>query len=99
MCVRLLDRRKFFGQMLGGLAVTAAVRTWPFRVYSFPTEIVIPEMSSPLFEQISYTELADLRDDILVDNFFADTAWLKKLRQKGLGIDDFAWDRSPQCDS
>jgi hypothetical protein len=26
--------------MIGGVAATAAVRTWPFRVYSFPSEIV-----------------------------------------------------------
>jgi hypothetical protein len=24
--------------MIGGVAATAAVRTWPFRVYSFPSE-------------------------------------------------------------
>jgi hypothetical protein len=27
--------------MVGGVAASAAVRTWPFRVYSFPTEIQI----------------------------------------------------------
>ena len=25
--------------MIGGVATAAAVRTWPFRVYSFPTEL------------------------------------------------------------
>ena len=25
--------------MVGGVATAAAVRTWPFRVYSFPTEL------------------------------------------------------------
>lgn len=34
-----MDRRKFFGTMVGGVAVAAAVRTWPFRVYSFPVEV------------------------------------------------------------
>jgi hypothetical protein len=34
-----MDRRAFFGMMVGGVAATAAVRTFPFRVYSFPTEI------------------------------------------------------------
>lgn len=36
-----LDRRNFIQQMIGGIAGTAAVRTWPFRVYSFPTNIVL----------------------------------------------------------
>jgi hypothetical protein len=27
--------------MVGGLAAAAAVRTWPFRVYSFPSEIKV----------------------------------------------------------
>ena len=32
-----MDRRNFLRKMIGGVAVAAAVRTWPFRVYSFPT--------------------------------------------------------------
>src|SRR5258708_23131264 len=35
-----MNRRKFFKSMIGGVAVAAAVRTWPFRVFSFPVEIV-----------------------------------------------------------
>ena len=35
-----MDRRGFMKMMVGGLAAGAAVRTWPFRVYSFPSEIV-----------------------------------------------------------
>lgn len=34
-----MDRRKFLGAMVGGLAASAAVRTFPFRVFSFPKEI------------------------------------------------------------
>jgi hypothetical protein len=37
-----MNRRKFLGLSIGGIAATAAVRTWPFRVYSFPKEIVLP---------------------------------------------------------
>lgn len=33
---RVVDRRSFFHSMVGGVAIAAAVRTWPFRVYSFP---------------------------------------------------------------
>jgi len=29
--------------LVGGVAVAAAVRTWPFRVYSFSSEIVKPQ--------------------------------------------------------
>jgi hypothetical protein len=35
-----MNRRGFLGLLIGGVAATAAVRTWPFRVYSFPTEVV-----------------------------------------------------------
>jgi hypothetical protein len=34
-----MDRRSFFCSMIGGVATAAAVRTWPFRVYSFPSEL------------------------------------------------------------
>jgi hypothetical protein len=34
-----MNRRNFFGLMVGGVAASTAVRTWPFRVFSFPTEI------------------------------------------------------------
>lgn len=31
--------------MVGGVAASAAVRTWPFRVYSFPTDIKLASAS------------------------------------------------------
>jgi len=40
-------------------------------------------VADPTFDQISATTLADLRDDVLYDNFFVDTAWLRKLRVSG----------------
>ena len=36
-----MERRNFLGLMIGGVAAEAAVRAWPFRVYSFPSEIEI----------------------------------------------------------
>ena len=39
-----MDRRGFLGSLIGGVATSAAVRTWPFRVFSFPTEIIKPEI-------------------------------------------------------
>ena len=39
-----MDRRKFLQTLVGGVAATAAVRSWPFRVFSFPSEIAAPPM-------------------------------------------------------
>ncbi len=39
-----MDRRNFLKTLVGGVAATAAVRSFPFRVFSFPTEIVAPPM-------------------------------------------------------
>jgi hypothetical protein len=36
----MVSRRGFIGMMVGGIAAQAAVRTFPFRVFSFPTEII-----------------------------------------------------------
>ncbi|HEY6339343.1 MAG TPA: hypothetical protein VIW68_12690 [Candidatus Sulfotelmatobacter sp.] len=33
-----MNRRNFLNLMIGGVAASAAVRTWPFRVYSFGKE-------------------------------------------------------------
>jgi len=34
-----MDRRSFLSTLIGGVAATAAVRTFPFRVFSFPKNI------------------------------------------------------------
>ena len=36
-----MDRRGFLRSLVGGVAVAAAVRTFPFRVYSFPAAPVL----------------------------------------------------------
>lgn len=36
-----MDRRGFLRRMVGGVAAAAAVRTFPFRVFSFPKEIAV----------------------------------------------------------
>lgn len=38
-----MNRRSFFKSMVGGVATAAAVRTFPFRVFSFPSQ---PRLSS-----------------------------------------------------
>jgi hypothetical protein len=45
-------------------------------------------MADPVFDQISATTLADLRDDVLYDCFFVDTAWQRKMRVSG-ALDEF----------
>jgi hypothetical protein len=45
-------------------------------------------VADPTFDQISAVTLADLRDDVLYDNFFVDTAWQRKMRVMG-ALDEF----------
>ncbi len=45
-------------------------------------------MADPTFDMISATTLADLRDDVLYDNFFVDSAWQRKMRTSG-ALDEF----------
>jgi hypothetical protein len=45
-------------------------------------------MADPVFDQLSSTTLADLREDVLYDCFFVDSAWLRKLRVSG-ALDEF----------
>lgn len=69
--------------MVGGIAVGAAVRTWPFRVFSFPTEIhAAPQIYEPCFDAIMTATLSDLRADVLYDNFFVDTPFMEMLKKR-----------------
>lgn len=78
-----MDRRRFLSLMIGGIAATAAIRTFPFRVFSFSSEIVAaPIQLDPTFEMLNYITLKHLRADILTDNFFIDTPLLKYLKTK-----------------
>lgn len=45
-------------------------------------------MADPTFDQIAASTLAELRDDVLIDNFFVDTPILRKLRVSG-ALDEF----------
>ena len=45
-----MNRRNFLSTLIGGLAATAAVRSFPFRVFSFPKEIkFVPQLPTDLF--------------------------------------------------
>ena len=53
--------------MIGGVATAAAVRTWPFRVYSFPSELrflSIDELKRIYVERAMASILAEARDNI-----------------------------------
>lgn len=45
-----MNRREFLRTLVAGVFVIAAVRTWPFRVFSFPSTIVIPSHRFSFFE-------------------------------------------------
>jgi hypothetical protein len=46
-----MNRRSFLGLTFGGVAATAAVRTWPFRVFSFPTKPILRATSVRFIRQ------------------------------------------------
>ena len=48
-----MNRRAFLGSLIGGVAASAAVRTWPFRVFSFPSA---PVLAPPKLITESYRE-------------------------------------------
>jgi len=54
-----MDRRNFLRAMVGGVATAAAVRTWPFRVYSFPATSVITDMQK-YFDEDIFAEILPL---------------------------------------
>jgi hypothetical protein len=59
-----MNRRNFLSSMIGGVTTAAAVRTWPFRVYSFPSEIKLvkrfPFKRFPFFRPIKSTLLEEI---------------------------------------
>jgi hypothetical protein len=55
-----LSRRGFLGSLVGGVAAAAAVRTWPFRVYSFPADIV--PVRTPWPDSLTKEELDRLNE-------------------------------------
>jgi hypothetical protein len=49
-----MERRSFLRSLIGGVAAAAAVRTFPFRIYSFPGEIAIPKLLFNLGDIIEF---------------------------------------------
>jgi len=52
-----MDRRNFLRTLIGGVAAGAAVRTWPFRVYSFPSILA----AGDVFEFIGHPDTVALQ--------------------------------------
>lgn len=70
----MMDRRNFLRSLVGGVAATAAVRTWPFRIYSFPSQVVTPSVV-PNYLWKTYSV-----DVVLPDEAFCPTPLLSYLR-------------------
>lgn len=69
-----MNRREFLSTLVGGVFVNAAVRTWPFRVFSFPSKIVIPSHRFSFFEMFALngpemTEFLPSEFDMDLDTF------------------------------
>jgi len=77
------DRRNFLRTLVGGLAATAAVRTWPFRVYSFPKEV--KTYTSPQMDKYLRAAAESLMRDIELD-FYQTGIGFHTLRQQGWKI-------------
>jgi hypothetical protein len=63
-----MNRRGFLQMLVGGVAATAAVRTWPFRAFSFPS----PSLS--VSEYADSVTLADLNEQAAIDPLIAQFA-------------------------
>src|SRR5712671_3555595 len=59
-----MDRRNFLRTLVGGVAVAAAVRTFPFRVYSFPSTpaVIDPKLARRMLERIREALGAEVND-------------------------------------
>lgn len=53
------SRRNFLRGLVGGVAVVAAVRTWPFRVYGFASELKIATVAEYV-NYINFTDFASI---------------------------------------
>jgi hypothetical protein len=62
--------------MIGGVATAAAVRTWPFRVYSFPSELrflSIDELKRIYVERALTSLLAEARENMWIPSWSVPT--------------------------
>lgn len=82
-----MNRRNFLGLMVGGVAAAAAVRTFPFRVFSFPNEPKLWIGTDYGFSGCSSMSLAvwskeNLGSWLVDDMFYVHPATLEALRSQ-----------------
>jgi len=76
-----MERRSFLSSLIGGVAATAALRTFPFRVYSFPSDIATPQLLFNLGDIVEFEgvfqinpltrqELPILKKFVIVENVY-----------------------------
>ena len=69
-----MNRRSFLRSMIGGLAGAAAVRTFPFRVFSFPKQIQVADSGS----MSEIQQQLRLSLELLQDSSFEMESFLRK---------------------
>jgi hypothetical protein len=78
----MLNRRAFLGTLIGGTVAAAAIQTWPFRVYSFPTDIIIPEVG-PSIRVIRAYDLAGMKSMTMRMDYALSVNWRERLAALG----------------
>ena len=78
----MIDRRAFLGTLIGGTVAAAAVQTWPFRVYSFPSQIIIPEVGLSI-RLIRAYDLAGMKSMAMRMDYALTANWREKLAALG----------------
>jgi len=63
--------------------------TWLLRFWVGQLIGAFTKFADPSFDQISASTLADLKDDVVYDNFFVDGALMRKMRASG-ALDEYA---------
>jgi hypothetical protein len=65
-----MNRRGFLKALVGGVAAAAAVQSFPFRVFSFPSQIKIPTFG----EYVEYCNFSSFAINESIDKMYLDIA-------------------------
>lgn len=86
-----MQRRSFLKYLIGGLAVTAVERTFPFRVYSFASAVKPVQLVTPavLGEYADYCNFSSFAITASIDDLLKDTA-VEMSYRAGLSIEQLA---------
>jgi hypothetical protein len=77
-----MNRRGFISSLVGGVAATAAVRSWPFRVFSFPAQVITPGMRDHGEQLIRFALEGDHQLDALRQAYEYDKPMLHNLKSR-----------------